>query len=360
MAKSSGGRLAYADLLRVVAALGVIVIHVSGGWLPAFPAGTTNWNILNAWDCLSAWCVPVFVMCSGMFLLDPKKQLSYSTLFLRYLLRMITALLFWGTAYAMANTLLFGRITVQSFLSALYGVLLGNVPTHLWFLYMMVGLYLLTPLLRAFIRGAKRSDLHWFFLVTVVFVSLLPLLLNLRGSQTATLYANKLYLNFTMAFPPLAYVGYFVAGYYLKTYSLGRLAEGLIYVLGIAGALLTVGGSSFLNAGTELGQFNGLMMGYLTPNVCAMSVAVFVLFRYVLGISEERSRRQRAGRLSDYTFGVYLVHIVFLTLLRYFGLSHPPITPWLGVPLLTLAIAVPSFAVSWLLHKIPVVGRYII
>ena len=263
-------------------------------------------------------------------------------------------------AYAVLDTFLFGRVTLQSFLGSLYGVLLGDVPTHLWFLYMMVGLYLLTPLLRAFIRGAKRSDFHWFFLVVGVFVFCLPLFLNLRGSQTVTLYANKLYLNFATTYPPLAYVGYFVAGYYLKTYPLGRLAEGLIYVLGIAGAFFTVGGSSFLNAGNGPGQFNGLMMSYLTPNVCAMSVAMFVLFRYVLGISEERARRQRVGRLADYTFGVYLVHIVFLTCLRYFGLSHPPITPLLGVPLLTLSIAVPSFAVSWLLHKIPVVGRYII
>ena len=71
------------------------------------------------------------------------------------------------------------------------------------------------------------------------------------------------------------------------------------------------------------------------------------------------SRRARVSHAADYTFGVYLVHVVFLTLLRYFGLSNPPITPALAVPLLTLAIAVPSFAVSWLLHKIPVVGRYI-
>ena len=72
MARSDQGRLAYADLLRVFACLAVIVVHVSGGWLESLPAGTADWNLLNAWDCLAHWCVPVFVMCSGMFLLDPK------------------------------------------------------------------------------------------------------------------------------------------------------------------------------------------------------------------------------------------------------------------------------------------------
>ena len=71
---NEGGRLAYAELLRVVAMLAVIVLHVSGGWLESLPVGTTDWHALNMWDSLCRWCVPVFVMCSGMFLLDPKRR----------------------------------------------------------------------------------------------------------------------------------------------------------------------------------------------------------------------------------------------------------------------------------------------
>ena len=268
MARSDQGRLAYADLLRVFACLAVIVVHVSGGWLESLPAGTADWNLLNAWDCLAHWCVPVFVMCSGMFLLDPKKSLAWPHLLFRYLLRVVVALVFWGVVYALMNTALFRGLTLRGVLDALYAVVLGSVPTHLWFLYMVAGLYLLTPLLRAFVRGARRSDFHWFFLVVFLFVYVLPLFLRLRGSQTVELYANKLYLNFTLAYPPLAYVGYFVAGYYLKEYTLGRVAEGLIYVLGVAGAAATVWGSAALNAGNGPGEFNGLMMSYLTPT-CA-------------------------------------------------------------------------------------------
>lgn len=356
---NEGGRLAYADLLRVVAMLAVIAVHVSGGWLESLPAGTADWNALNAWDCLTHWCVPVFVMCSGMFLLDPKKGLSWPDLFFRYILRMLTALFFWGMGYILLYDLFGGRFTLQSIPHAFYAVVLGNTETHLWFLTMMVGLYLLTPLLRAFIRGAKKSDFHWFFFLFALFMFVLPLFLRLRGSETVNLYANRFYLNFTLAFPPLAYVGYFVAGYYLKTYTLNRLAEGIIYVLGIAGAAFTVWGSAFLNRGHAPGDFNGLMMSYLTPNVCAMAVAVFVLFRYVLGVSDERSRRERVSHISKYSFGVYLSHVIFLILLRYLGLATPPISPVIAVPLLTLVIFLPSLALSWLLNHIPVVGRYL-
>ena len=90
-----------------------------------------------------------------------------------------------------------------------------------------------------------------------------------------------------------------------------------------------------------------------------MAVAVFVLFRYVLGISDERSRKQRVSGMAACGFGVYLCHVMFLILLRHFGLAIPPIPAAIGVPLLTLVIFVPSYALSWLIHKIPVVGRYL-
>ena len=354
---NEGGRLAYADLLRVMAMLAVIVLHVSGGWLESLPVGTADWHALNVWDSLCRWCVPVFVMCSGMFLLDPKKALSWPSLFLRYILRMVTALLFWGTAYRLLYELVAGTLRPASLPRVLYAVILGNTETHLWYLTMTIGLYLLTPLLRAFVRGAKRSDFHWFFLVYALFMLVIPLFLRLRGSQTVALYANRLYLNFTLGFPPLAFVGYYLAGYYLKTYTLGRLAEGLIYALGIAGGAFTVLGTSLLSR--RAGALDVTLYSYLTPNVCAMAVAIFVLFRYVLGLSDERSRRQRAGRLAECGFGVYLSHVIFLVLLRHFGLATPPIPTAVAGPLLTLVIFLPSFLLSWLIHKIPVVGRYL-
>ena len=355
--KREGGRLVYADLLRVAAMLAVIVIHVSGGWLESLPVGTADWQALNVWNSLTRWAVPIFVMCSGMFLLDPKRALPLPTLIFHHFLRLVTALLFWGVAYHLLYALLDGTLRLQSIPRALYAVVLGNTETHLWFLTMLMGLYLLTPLLRAFLRGASRGDLHWFFLLYAAFMLLLPLFLRLRGSQTAAYYADRLYLNFTLAFPPLAYVGYFVAGYYLKTYTLGRIAEGLIYLLGIAGAVVTVGGTALLSA--RSGGLDTTLYSYLTPNVAAMAVAVFVLFRYLLGVSDERSRKQRVSAMAACGFGVYLSHVIFLILLRWYGLAIPPVPAAVAVPLLTLVIFIPSYALSWLLHKLPVVGRYL-
>jgi surface polysaccharide O-acyltransferase-like enzyme len=90
-----------------------------------------------------------------------------------------------------------------------------------------------------------------------------------------------------------------------------------------------------------------------------MAVAVFVLFRYVLGVSEERSRRQRLGGVAKITFGVYLVHEFFLMLLRHFGVTTLSFNPILSVPVLSAGVLVCSLAVAWLLSKIPLLGRYL-
>lgn len=353
---NEGGRLAYADLLRVAAMLAVIMNHAAAGWLESLPVGTGDWHALNLWDSLSRWAVPVFVMCSGMFLLDPKRELSWSSLFFRRLLRLGTALVVWGVIYQLYGGWQSGSLGPGSLLSALRSVLLGSTETHLWFLPMMAGLYLLTPILRAFVRGAKRSDFHWFFLLYAVFMLFLPLFLRLRGSETAAYYADRLYLNFNAAYPPLAYVGYYVAGYYFKTYPLRRPARLLLYALGLVGLAVTAGGTFLLSR--QAGGLSTALYSNLSLNVAAMSAALFVFFRCVLdGTRLAGSALVRT--LSEVSFGVYLCHILFLHILRGLGLGTLPLPAILGAPLLSLLILLPSFALSWLLHKLPLVGRYI-
>ncbi|MEG1579136.1 MAG: acyltransferase family protein [Oscillospiraceae bacterium] len=353
MARTIEGRVAYADLLRVAATLAVIVIHCTGGWLEASAIGSANWNILNVMNGASRWCVPMFVMLSGMFFLDPKKSVTLPSLFFKSILRIVVALAVWGTVYALwTQRPTNGVYTIQWLWDALKTVLLGNTHYHLWFLYMMIGLYLVTPILRTFVKNASRTDFHYFFALAFVFSSLLPTLLALRPSATVTSYLWRMNLGAT-----IVYAGFFVAGYYLKTFTLGRMAEILIYLLGILGTVATIGGTLLLSRHDS--AFNGVIYQYFSPNVVFMSVAVFVLFRYVLGVSEERSRRQRLGGVAKITFGIYLVHDFFLILLGHFGLLRPALTPLIAVPLIVCAVFLGSSLVIWPISKIPFVGKYL-
>lgn len=90
-----------------------------------------------------------------------------------------------------------------------------------------------------------------------------------------------------------------------------------------------------------------------------MSAAVFVFFRYVLGVSDERSRRQRVSGVAKISFGIYLVHVFFLMLLKNFGITALSFAPVLSVPVLSAAVFLVSFAAAWLLSKVPLAGKYL-
>ena len=347
---ATGGRVAYADLLRVVAMLAVIVVHLAGSRLGNVAVGSAEFHILNAYDGLTHWCVPVFIMLSGMFLLDPNHSLPPSKLVFGHILRILIALAVWGTAYALVTQALAAGLSWAAVKTALYQVLLGKTHFHLWFLYMIVGLYLVTPILRAFVRGAGRAEFHWFLLLAFLFASLLPTLLRLRPSQTMSLWVDNLDLHLV-----LGYVGYYVLGYYLKTFPLNRAAELLIYLLGVLGAAATVGGTAWLSQ--QRGQLIQTLYNYDSANVVLMSVAVFVFFRRILGAREKE--HQWVSGVAKVSFGVYLVHVFCLMALDQLNISVLSITPLLAVPLLTAAVFACSFVVAWLISKLPLVGRYL-
>ena len=351
MARTENGRLAYADLLRVLACIAVIVLHISVSWLGQTTEGSMEWTVMYLYDMLVRWAVPMFVMLSGAFLLDPQKSVRLRDVFLRYILRVVVALLVWGIFYALISYGHTGwHFTWAGIRSALGHVLRADTHFHLWFLYMIIGLYLVTPILRAFVKGASKRDFHWFFLLAFLICSLLPILRALRPAQLAIplTWLDKMDIHLV-----LGYVGYYVAGYYLKHFTLNRPAEYMIYILGILSVAVTV----LVNLRT--GAFHVVFTVNYTPTVVFISVAIFVLFRYVLGVSEERSRRQRLSGVARVTFGIYLVHPLFLKLLVHLNITTLSFNPIISIPVLSAAVFLCSFAVSWLISKIPFLGHYL-
>lgn len=349
---TDGGRLAYADLLRILATLGVIVLHLTGSGVETLALGAGTWTVFNLYNGLLRWCVPIFVMLSGMFLLEPKQNLGPARL-LRHLARIGAALAFWGALYAVLDLWMGGNpLTLERVKAALIVALQGETHYHLWFLYLIFGLYLLTPILRSFVRGASRGDFHYFFLLYGIFLLVIPLLLRVRPSETVQQYIWLLYFT-TSGYK---FVGFYVAGYYLKTYELNPFVKLIIYALGVLGGAVTVGGTAFLQ---KAGNTTLILYEYATPNVAAMAVALFLLFRSLSKVWDRLSRGGLLGAVSGLTFGVYLVHDLFLQLLSHFNITALSFAPVMSIPLLAAAVFLCSLVPVWLLSKIPVVGKFI-
>ena len=347
MARTTEGRLADTNLLRVLATFAAVIHFVAATWSHQVQAHSSAWRTLFSYQALTVWCIPMFAMLSGAFLLDPKKSVRLRDIFLKYILRAVIALIVWGVVYALLDCKEFSWPQIKS---AFISVLWADSKYHLWFLYIMIGLYLITPILRAFIKGASRGTLHWFFLLVFIFCSLLPVAEVVFPDNIAALFsiwANKLDLHLI-----LGYVGYYVAGYYLKNYTLNRVAEFFIYILGIIGIAGTV-------LGIQKSWSLSILLDEFSPLVVFISLAVFVLFRYLLGVSDERSRRQRISGISKITFGIYLLHPLFIMVLNWLNISTLSFAPIFSVPVLSGSIFFCSFIIAWPLSKIPLIGRYL-
>ena len=151
----SDDRYARLDAARWLAAVAVVMLH-GAATVVSDPAayGSGAWLAANLYDSAARWCVPVFVMISGALLLDPERPQDARRFYSRRVARICAPLLFWTLFYLLWRTALDwiddGRLDLSFWPRKLAH---GEPYYHLWYLYMIVGLYLFAPLVRALARA---------------------------------------------------------------------------------------------------------------------------------------------------------------------------------------------------------------
>lgn len=350
----SSGRLVYLDLLRFFNIFFMMMTHIVSrcGWHYA-GVETADWAVLNIYDSLVRFSVPVFVMISGVFFLDPKKELTGKSLFGKYILRIATAFVFWSFCYALAANLMQYRTLSGAFFRGFAVDFIGG-RYHLWFLYMIAALYLVTPFLRRITEERRLTE--YFLLLCIVFGMTVPLLrqVPLLDSLLGAI-VDKMHLNLV-----LGYVGAYVSGYYFHTYGLPKKARVALYVLGGLAVVFTAAATQITSraAGEPLDALYGncLLTTWLTASAVFVAVCTW---------GKQHGFTEKAGQewagLSRISFGMYLVHDFFIVALTELaGIDALTFSPVLAVPLLTAAVFLLSAVASWLIGKIPVLNRYIL
>ena len=132
------------DILRLLAMLAVIWVHVGGMETGSLPTADPNCQWLIFLKSVMTWEIPVYVMISGRFFLDPDREMPVSKI-LRAVERLVLAFVVWNVVYQIWYI---GRNTYTglNWKGIASQALIG--PYHFWYLYMIVGLYLITPFLR--------------------------------------------------------------------------------------------------------------------------------------------------------------------------------------------------------------------
>ena len=353
MKKSSQTRIVYFDYLRIFAMFAVMVLHVAAQNWYNTPVNTFEWQTFNVFDSLMRWGVPVFVMISGALFLG--KEHPIEKIYKKNILRLLVAMFFWSIIYALWQT--FAVKVVTSKTDFLVAVINGHA--HLWFIYMIIGLYMISPLLRKIVEDRK---LAWYFVIlSFVFSFLLPELVSIIRIK-AELPANLIQgvssaLRISMV---TGFSGYFVLGYLLNTAKIDKKKERLIYILGILGLLFTILFTALisLRKGTPIADYYENM----TVNVLLSSVAVFVFSKLHLNKPFKNEKKQQMVLfLSNCSFGAYLIHLLIIYMLDYFwhfnSLSFNPVV---AVPVISVIVFIVSIAISALLNKIPIAKDYLV
>lgn len=329
------------DVIRVSACLAVVLLHLSATIVmqPDQP-GTVSWHMANLIDAATRWCVPVFVMLSGALLLDAKKYASPREFWTRRMNRLLPAMIFWSVVY-LAWRAYFWKQPL-SFQTIAQDLIAGRPYIHLYFLFLIAGLYLMTPLLSSVASSLGVKQLGQ----AIVIMAALAL-----GANAVDVLGTS---AFTLFVP---YIAYYFAGLYCVRVLADRPGP---YGMLLAGAILvtTVLTAMLVSARGLDDRWSFYFYEDFSPTIMVMAVTVFMV---LLRASISPAIQWVAQRLAPWTLGVYVAHPIIVELLRYsYHTTWPGMfRPLYYVPITFVATMALTFAIVALMQKLPLLRRVV-
>jgi surface polysaccharide O-acyltransferase-like enzyme len=339
--------LAWVDAARVTAILAVIAIHtvaslVSNRSLPE------SWWFGNIVDSAARWSVPLFVMLSGALLLSGKAADDPISFYRRRLSRILPPLIAWTAIYLVYGH--FNADNPKTFDDAVAYVLAGRPYFHLYFLYLIAGLYAVAPILRPLVALPGRRILA--IAVIVLFVlEMADDLIVVSGHGGGA--------NAVTRFVP--YVGYFLAGPLLTRISPSRATIVSAVVVATLGVAATAIGTDFLLANVGFGK-GFYFYEYLSATTVPVTLALFALFMWSAPHMDRLAARLPAralSRVAAATLGIYVIHPLVMQGLGVLGLGVRSFFVPLAAVTSVLATFAVSLAIVLLLREVPAIRRLV-
>ena len=335
------------DYLRVFATLSVIVLHVAGGVANQYGSiSNVDWWIGNVYIGSVRFCVPIFLMISGALILS-KTYESIGEFLKKRFLRILFPFLFWSMIYIARDIFLqiFGgeNMSIAEILNFTAIQLRDGADYHLWYIYVLIGLYLFFPIIGKWINKSNKLEIKYF-----IGIWLLVIIVQLPFMKGTFPNINLIYFS--------GYIGFPVLGYYLykNTFANSGKEKLVSFFLILVGILITIFGTFYITK--REGFFYHGFYEYLTPNVILVSVGVFLLFKN-LGKFNPRLTSIILF-FSKYSYGIFLVHVLVLGALTISGFSYPLANPIIDIPLKSILCFAISTLIVWGINKLPL-GKYI-
>lgn len=337
------------DALRILACFMVVVIHVTFDAWNKLPVTSLSWQFTNLCNAAVRACVTLFLLISGANFLREEKPLP--VLFKKYILRLLIIYCCWTLLYAVDKV----GVKQLGTLRALKDVVYHSFTTkyHLWFLPKMIGAYLTLPLLWCAVRW--RDGKYVKYLCIVFLIS--HFVLSLIGSLPLPKIVPSSLERFRMplgSFPALM-----LLGYYLSERSLSRVHVWQLLAMFCAAVLLSAAYSGFVSY--RSGEPKELLLSNFSMTAIFEGICLFCLFRKLSDAAFFTRHSAFWKYFSGCCLGTYLIHVFVLEHLKiWLGVTIFSLPLPLSIPLMTVGVFLIALAVTAVLRRIPVVGKWLV
>lgn len=364
----SDNRIVWLDVIRCVAMIMVIGVHCIDPFyisptMRAIPE-YTHWAAI--YGSLLRPSVPLFVMMTGLLLLPVKKQ-PLGKFYKKRIYRVLFPFLIWSVLYSMfpwvTGVLGLPKEIIgdffcytqgqesQSLIDSLKDVAMipfnfSHKENHMWYIYLLIGLYLYMPFFSAWIENADRKTKRAFLLIWIIslFIPYLKeYVANCLFERSGYVFGTDTWNEFGLFYYFAGFNGYLLLGHYvkkgndwslMKTFILCILMFAVGYYITYTGFSTTASNPNATETEMEL------FFTFCSPNVLLMTLATFLLLQKVV-ITNSTVIKVLAN-MTQCGFGIYMVH--YFVVGPFFLLIGPSSLP---IPLQVPLMAICIFLCSW-------------
>lgn len=342
------------DILRILACFMVVFNHFDPGFF-AFShkqQGTITYWLLLAFSIFCKFAVPIFFMISGALLL--KKDEPISVLYKKRIYKIVIVLLASSLLY-----FLFEKYIIDNPDTRISYIYTENAEYHLWYLYSYIALLMSLPLLRSIAKDLSKSKIIYLTVVYVTIRYLIPLIELLLFNNTYNLNGriSGMFICADIFFLPL--VGYYIENRQDKALSRNQLLS--IWGVNLFTLILTMYATSLVNSASVAGAVNQTYINLFS------STNAITIYLTIKNIDFSKLSKRLKGiilHLSSCTFGIYLIHLVFMRLIN----TRPQVGYIYNLPTIVqigiwILVSIVSLLISYILvaiiKKIPILNKYI-
>lgn len=347
-------KVVFIEYLRVFCAITVVLDHISIAGIHIFADSASVFEqcAYNGIQHLSHFAVPIFLMISGSLLLNPQKNIDYTKSLGKYAKRIIIILLVIGTIFSYIELFFNSRsFYISDIYTAMYNVLIGKTWDHMWYLYVLIGIYLVLPVFKPIFQSLPNNIIDVFLFILFVFVSVLPTFKAITGFSIGV----KIPITSIFLF-------YFLLGRRVVTYNetkLIRLFSSSVFLIVLMLVLIL-----FAYLENAKGFYKLVPLSeYASPVIVVLSFLIFLFVKKQDVVLKKIYICPLWGviikHLSDNSFGIYVFHMLWVNIL-YKVVKFNPLeyNIFILIPILLLVLFV-SDITTIIYRKVPFIGKYI-